>query len=379
VRRIHTGIINNSDDVRAKILQFASMAPHPVSLQDILRASSEPRQDGAAFLHEEFSIRCAERILMMEESIPGWEAIPELSEAHSLHMNSFAAVQNIHLDDSDSLDDFTTVARSIVENTRDMVKLMCKGMCVLVRSDEQQDINEAFVNKFLNEFLLNRIGSNVLMSQYLSICGDTPTSIVDPHCDVTDICRKTSRAVQALCAQETGFHPNIRVEAHSSGNSDTATFAFIPAALSYILQELLKNSSVATSKAVSSSHSDRPISVVVCYDDRRVMICIGDRAGGIPFDVGQHVWSYLYTTKKRDDSDDLEKSGATELTGFGVGLPLSRLYASYLGGSLNLVSLPGYGTHAYVFLPRLPQELVEIVPRRDYGCDLSKSGGEFIL
>jgi signal transduction histidine kinase len=110
------------------------------------------------------------------------------------------------------------------------------------------------------------------------------------------------------------------------------------------------------------------------------MICIKDRAGGIPFDVGQHVWSYLYSTKKkRDGIDDLEKSGATELAGFGVGLPLSRLYASYLGGSLNLVSLPGYGTHAYVFLPRLPQELVEIVPGRDYGGDLSKSGGEFIL
>ena len=32
--------------------------------------------------------------------------------------------------------------------------------------------------------------------------------------------------------------------------------------------------------------------------------------------------------------------------GYGIGLPLSRLHARYLGGSLDLVSLPGYGVDA---------------------------------
>ena len=44
------------------------------------------------------------------------------------------------------------------------------------------------------------------------------------------------------------------------------------------------------------------------------------------------------------------------------GLPLSRLYARYLGGALDLVSLPGYGTHAYVNLPRVQSQQVEVVP-----------------
>jgi len=42
------------------------------------------------------------------------------------------------------------------------------------------------------------------------------------------------------------------------------------------------------------------------------------------------------------------------------------LYANYLGGSLNLVSLPGFGTHAYVFFPRLNNEQVEMVPDKDH-------------
>jgi triacylglycerol esterase/lipase EstA (alpha/beta hydrolase family) len=74
---------------------------------------------------------------------------------------------------------------------------------------------------------------------------------------------------------------------------------------------------------------------------------------------------------------------ATELGGFGVGLPLSRLYANYLGGSINVVSLPNYGTHTYVFLPRLPEQLIEIVPERaalnEAWGKVTRSNGEFIL
>ncbi|CAK9017076.1 [Pyruvate dehydrogenase (acetyl-transferring)] kinase [Durusdinium trenchii] len=47
---------------------------------------------------------------------------------------------------------------------------------------------------------------------------------------------------------------------------------------------------------------------------------------------------------------DKGTAGPTPFSGYGVGLPLSRLYAEYLGGSLHLMSMPNFGTHAYVFL-----------------------------
>ena len=46
---------------------------------------------------------------------------------------------------------------------------------------------------------------------------------------------------------------------------------------------------------------------------------------------------------------------------------MSRLYARYLGGALDLVSLPGYGTHAYVNLPRVQTQQVEVVPASQLG------------
>lgn len=44
---------------------------------------------------------------------------------------------------------------------------------------------------------------------------------------------------------------------------------------------------------------------------------------------------------------------------------VSRLYARYLGGSLDLISLPGYGVHAYLFLPRLESKQLEVLPDMD--------------
>ena len=51
--------------------------------------------------------------------------------------------------------------------------------------------------------------------------------------------------------------------------------------------------------------------------------------------------------------------------GYGIGLPLSRLYARYFGGTLKLVSLPGYGTSVDLFLRRVNSNQVEIVPDND--------------
>jgi len=225
----------------------------------------------------------------------------------------------------------------------------------------------------------------MLMAQYLA-CVDKkrPTGIIVPDLDAAALCRDSRDIVVGLCERLTGTRPVVDVQVFSAAKEDMVPgcaegvprFSYIPEFLDYIMRELLKNSCRATLEALErdgeASSDHRPIQVVVCADEHHVTIRVSYRGRGIPHDVGQRVWSYLYSTAHGD------RRSPSELAGFGVGLPISRLYALYFGGSLNLVSLPGYGTDAYIFLPRLDSEQVEVVPDKDHSCKYS-SMSDFVL
>ena len=50
------------------------------------------------------------------------------------------------------------------------------------------------------------------------------------------------------------------------------------------------------------------------------------------------------------------------MSGLGYGLPLSRLYARYFGGDLQMVSMEGYGTDCYIHLKRVGGEEISMPP-----------------
>ena len=67
---------------------------------------------------------------------------------------------------------------------------------------------------------------------------------------------------------------------------------------------------------------------------------ITDEGGGIPRSGVPKIFTYLYSTAQSpldnlDDQGDGEDSPAA-LAGYGYGLPLSRLYARYFGGDLQV-------------------------------------------
>ena len=68
------------------------------------------------------------------------------------------------------------------------------------------------------------------------------------------------------------------------------------------------------------------------------------------------IWTYLYSTASSPlqqlTEDDIQNAPAV-LAGYGYGLPLCRLYARYFGGELQVISMEGYGTDAYLHLSKL--------------------------
>lgn len=49
----------------------------------------------------------------------------------------------------------------------------------------------------------------------------------------------------------------------------------------------------------------------------------------------------------------VEEQTHSSVPTIGIGLPMSNIYATYFGGSLDLVSLDGWGTDVFVRLPKL--------------------------
>ena len=63
--------------------------------------------------------------------------------------------------------------------------------------------------------------------------------------------------------------------------------------------------------------------------------------------------------KRYSQSDDAQ---IAPLAGYGYGIPLSRLYARYLGGDLMLQSIEGYGTDCFIYLKSGNNDAVEVLP-----------------
>lgn len=104
-----------------------------------------------------------------------------------------------------------------------------------------------------------------------------------------------------------------------------------------------------------SNEVEPNIRVVIADGIEDVTIKVSDEGGGIPRSGINKIWTYLYTTGEsplRAEGFNPGDSPAV-LAGYGYGLPLSRLYARYFGGDLQIISMEGYGTDAYLHLHRL--------------------------
>jgi len=61
--------------------------------------------------------------------------------------------------------------------------------------------------------------------------------------------------------------------------------------------------------------------------------------------------------RKDDQGHNHAQEPAHAYPRIGIGLPMSNIFATYFGGSLDLVSMDGWGTDVYLRLPKLGTNL----------------------
>lgn len=115
-------------------------------------------------------------------------------------------------------------------------------------------------------------------------------------------------------------------------------------------------------RATVESHENSPrlppIRVMVALGQEDLSIRMSDRGMGVPLRKIERLFSYMYSTAPTPQLG----TGGAPLAGFGYGLPISRLYAKYFQGDLQLFSMEGFGTDAVIYLKALSTDSVERLP-----------------
>jgi signal transduction histidine kinase len=233
---------------------------------------------------------------------------------------------------------------------------------------------------------------------------DSHIGVIDTALKPADIVLSCQNFVGEICELKYGVRPSLVI----NGDPE-AQFAHIPMHVEYIITELLKNAFRAT---VESGNERTPIEVTIaaapdvpagngntkldslkqlrgsdaksydfsqagldeyCADPNMVgplnhaapciTLRIRDRGGGISPETLPNIWSYSFTTFNSDEAaavdngnsdglNALSESGGDQSTiaGLGYGLPLSRAYADYFGGTIAVQSMYGWGTDVYLTL-----------------------------
>lgn len=94
-------------------------------------------------------------------------------------------------------------------------------------------------------------------------------------------------------------------------------------------------------------------------DDSRIGALRSASSRGVKATVAEQVGGWQVTEEHGGSNakDPERRAGIAPHQRMGLGLPMSNIFATYFGGSLQLVSLDGWGTDAYLQLPKLGTNL----------------------
>ena len=293
---------------------------------------------------------------------PGLSAKKSVQTVRDWYVESFRELRAFPpVKDMETEAKFTEMITRIMARHNNVVPMIASGVYALReelegRGTDLRSLPE--IHQFLDGFYMSRIGIRMLIGQHVSLhdpqkdgyIGLIHTS-VSPHQVASDAIEDA----RSICMREYGDAPEVNVF-----GDPNFTFAYVPGHLHQMLFELIKNSLRAVHDVWEKKGKEPPaIRLVIAEGAEDITIKLSDEGGGIARSGMPRIWTYLYSTasvsplKLSKDSGDEGGSGPVVLAGYGYGLPLSRLYARYFGGDLQIISMEGYGTDAYLHLNRL--------------------------
>ncbi|KAI8853730.1 branched-chain alpha-ketoacid dehydrogenase [Chytridium lagenaria] len=312
--------------------------------------------ESARFLHQELPKRLARRVRALQK-LPFIVGVnPYIKKVYQLYYDSFEILRSIPEPvDEVSQAEFSDTLSDLVGSHQDVIPQFLECGRYMTKENAAA---------FLDGMIHARIGIRVIAEHHIALQEDVPgwIGIINTRLSPSHLLKSTSDYVQELCEMHYGTSPDFVFNGHVDTN-----IAYISVHLEYVFMELLKNASRAT---VEWSHKigremHPPVEVTIGQGKDDIWIRIRDQGGGISANEMLRVFDYSYTTVPKTELDDdnnifasqsrlsMQASVGGPIAGLGFGLPMSRIYAKYFGGALELKSIAGHGLDVFLRVPNI--------------------------
>ncbi|KAF9452806.1 26S proteasome subunit P45 [Macrolepiota fuliginosa MF-IS2] len=395
---------SSTGEVSSLLSRYANIGPRPINLSQLLSFGRPVTPDSVlasvSYTLAELPRRLATRVRTLETLPFIVGTNPYITKTLNAYKDSFTWLAT-HTP-------VTTLAQNeiFVEKLAEIVQYHANDIPTMAKGFQEcsRYMSPTQISSFLDRAIRNRISVRLIAEQHITLSKalsnaldvNNYVGVVDAQCSPHQMIRMCSSFVSELCEATLGTSPEIIVDGDVN-----ATFPYVPVHLEYILTELLKNSFRATVehhyKAYGNTTTKRlpPITITlsppVPYNSNHehyFSIRIRDQGGGVSPTNMARIFSYAFTTAGRGAQKNIQdddeggpyaaqhvggsaaigdggnggaslfgeitgkglQTGLGTIAGLGYGLPMSRLYAKYFGGSLDLFSLEGWGSDAFIKL-----------------------------
>jgi pyruvate dehydrogenase kinase 2/3/4 len=381
----------------------------PISLRQLTffgRTLTESRLISSAnYVRTELPTRLAHRLRNMQTLPYSALTNPHISYVYELYYTAFERLRKVsEITSVDDNDRFCEIVQSTLREHLSVIPRLAMGVIEI-----QNAISGEECDLFMTTLLRSRISRRVIAEQHLALTetfhspwhfpnAAKPTAAPEDdfvgeiflRCNAKEIVEQCAATARSLMSQAYG--PDVSIpEVVVKGHLET-TFPYIPSHIEYMIGELLRNSMQAIVERPGTQNP--PIEVLICEAAQHVIIRVSDQGGGIERDILPHLWSFAKGPRRHARLKNLERvpklagtmqelryadpdlanevqrtvssdskhrptSSLTALSGrqpdlrLGMGLPMSRIYAEYWAGTLEIHSLEGYGVDAFLQISKL--------------------------
>lgn len=320
-----------------------------VEESDFLRTSQ--------YIQTELPVRLAHRVKGFRQLPFIVTTNPKILEVMELYMKSYKIISSFNngkrILRMDEALEFTNVLEQRLAVHGNVIDKLSDGFreshaFIIDYCNDDEDAANDLVETFLNRSLTSRLGIRLLVKHHLKLREQIHQQRATS--DQVGIIQRRWRpedAIMQISDQLRSEFPGKAIpRVQINGHTDSA-FPYIPEfGFDRIMEELLKNSFRAVMDThISSARQMPPVEITIAVNQSNFTIRIADRGRGIGPDQMAKIWRYHYTGHKRKNEYRTKNQG--------IGLPIARAYAQYLGGQVEIKSMHGIGCDTYLKLAHI--------------------------